>query len=443
MIDIDIKQKTSLGHRLRFTAGAFTLSLTLGFISPPLLSAVGLLPHAPLAIAQSAPEGGMMQAMPVPVVTIEERPIKIWKSFSGRLSAVEYVEIRPQVSGIIEEVLFQDGQIVEAGKLLYKIDPRPYEAAVAQAEADLSAAREESAYAEKELERADELVKTGALSKQTYDQRINQRKITQTTIAAAQARLKSAQVDLDRARIEAPISGKISRPEITAGNLVNAASAPLLTTIVSNQGIYADFEVDEQTYLKYVRSKDQGAGDRALDVRISLAGGETNDAGMLKSFDNKINPKSGTIRARAFFNNADATLVPGMLANVQIADSTSEKQITVPVQAVSTDQSKKFVYVVDEKSQAAYREVILGDSVGTDRVVLSGLTAGDRVIVDGLMKLRPGVPVAPKTPEEMMAMQKAMMQAQMNMGTPPPTEEEPTVEKQEPPKEDGKKNLSK
>lgn len=199
--------------------------------------------------------GGEAPAMPVPYVNVEEKPVEIWKDFSARLSAVDFVEIRPQVSGLIEKVHFTDGQIVEKGALLYTIDQRPYAAAVSQAKADLAAANSDVVYAKKELERAEELIKTGALSKQVYDQRVNAQKVANNNVAAAAARVKSAQVDLDNASIKAPITGRISRTEITEGNLVSDASAPLLTTIVSDQDIYADFEIDEQTYLKFVRAK--------------------------------------------------------------------------------------------------------------------------------------------------------------------------------------------
>ncbi len=360
--------------------------------------------------------GGQMPAMPVPVLSVEEKPVQLWKEFSGRLMAVDYVEIRPQVSGIIEKVHFTDGQIVNKGDKLFSIDPRPYEAAVAQARAEVAAAAEDSKYAAAELARAEELLKTGAISKQGYDARVNSQQVNKSASSSANAKLKAAQVDLDHATIEAPVSGRISRPEITEGNLVSATNAPLLTTIVSEKDIYADFEVDEQTYLSFVR---QGAGktvegEKTIPVRLALnsdAGAQPYD-GVIKSFDNKINPSSGTIRARAVFANADGALLPGMFAKVLIGSAGQDNKIVLPIKAILTDQSRKFVYVADNGA-ATYREIKLGDTVGnTEQIVLSGLKAGDKVIIDGLMKIRPGAPVDPKTPEEMEAMKAAMAQQQ-------------------------------
>jgi len=363
--------------------------------------------------------GGEMPPMPVPVISVEKKPVQIWKEFSARLSAVDYVEIRPQVSGLILEVHFQDGQIVNAGDLLYTIDPKPYEAAVAQAKADLAAAREDSSFAQKEMKRAEELMATGAISKQVYDQRVNALKVNRSGIASAEARLKSAEVDLDRASIEAPITGRISRPEITKGNLVNAANAPLLTTIVSEQEIYADFEVDEQTYLRFVRQNASSdiAMEQAIPVRMSMNKDETWYDGKIKSFDNKIDPSSGTIRARAVFANDDGALLPGMFARVQIGSASEDEKIAIPEKAIGTDQDRKFVYVVGQDNAATYREVKPGDAVSGNRIILSGLEVGDRVIIDGLMKIQPGMKVQPLSPEEAAQMKAAMMQG-------PPTEGE-------------------
>lgn len=379
-------------------------------------------------------QDGEMPPMPVPVVSVEEKPLQLWKEFSGRLSAVDYVEIRPQVSGIIQKIHFQDGQIVNKGDILFSIDPRPYEAAAAQARAEVAAAAEDSKYAGAELARAEELLKTGAISKQGYDERVNSQKVNKSATASANARLKAALVDLDHATIEAPIAGRISRPEITEGNLVSAANAPLLTTVVSEENIYGDFEVDEQTYLNFVRS---GAGrtvegEREIPVRLLLNSdnGAKPYEGVIKSFDNKINPSSGTIRARAVFTNEDGALLPGMFAKVQIGSSSKESRITVPLKAILTDQSRKFVYVADNNA-ATYREVKLGDTVGnTEQIVLSGLKPGDKVIVDGLMKIRPGAKVDPKTPKEMEQMKAAMaqQQAQAAPAAGEKTKEEPAKE---------------
>lgn len=387
--------------------------------------------HSPLTSAVAQMPGGEMPPMPVPVMDIQQKPVQIWKEFSGRLMAVDYVEIRPQVSGIIQKIHFQDGQIVQKGDLLMNIDPRPYEAAVAQARADVAAAKDDAEFAQKELARAEELLKTGAISKQGYDERVNSQKVNKSASAGANARLKAALVDLDHAAIKAPISGRISRPEITEGNLVKAENAPLLTTIVSDKDIYGDFEVDEQTYLNFIRAK---AGqsveeEKEIPVRLILNDDTKEYKGTIKSFDNKISPTSGTIRARAIFTNEDGALLPGMFAKVKIGSTSAENMITVPEKAVMTDQSRKFVYVVTDAT-ATYREVKLGEKVDGDRVVLSGLQPGDKVIIDNLMKLRPGAKVQAMTPEELEAMKAQMAAQAQGGGGMPPGEGAPAQEKQ-------------
>jgi multidrug efflux system membrane fusion protein len=395
-----------------FTKKIIAALLALSAIGGGVMIAQG--PSSREVAAQGAP--GEMPPMPVPVLTVDKKPVQIWKEFSGRLMAVDYVEVRPQVSGIIEKIHFSDGAIVKQGDILFNIDARPYQAAVSSARADLAAAKEEADFAQKELARAEELLKTGAISKQGYDQRVNSQKVNKSGIAGAAARLKAAEVDLNNATIRAPISGRISRPEITEGNLVTAANAPLLTTIVSENGIYADFEVDEKTYLNFVRGR---AGqtiesEQGIPVRLTLNEDRKEYTGTIKSFDNKINPSSGTIRARALFNNDDGALLPGMFARVKIGSPSTEAVITVPEKAVLTDQSRKFVYVA-ENGVAAYREIKLGETVDGARIVTEGLKAGDQVIIDNLMKLRPGAPIQAMSPQEIESM-KAQMAAQ---GGPP------------------------
>lgn len=385
--------------------------------------------------------GGEMPAMPVPVIEVTEKPIQIWKEFSGKLIAVDYAEIRPQVDGLVEQVHFQDGQIVKKGDLLYTIDIRPYAAAVAEARAQVAAANEDHVYAAKELERAGELAKTGALSKAVYDQRVNAEKVAKSAINSANARLKSAQVNLDRATIEAPIDGRVGRAEITVGNLVSAAAAPLLTTIVSDKDIYADFEVDEQTYLKYVRltaNDNSVESEQAIPVRMKMTDDDKMYDGRIKSFDNKIDSSSGTIRVRAIFANEDGALLPGMFAQVMLGSSSEEARMTVPEKAIGTDQDRKYVYIIEDGA-AAYREVKLGDANEGERIVLSGLKTGDKVIIDNLMKIRPGAKVQGMSPEELEKM-KAGAAAQAASGGAPaaeaPKEESAAPAAAEPAKEE-------
>jgi multidrug efflux system membrane fusion protein len=338
-------------------------------------------------------------AVPVTVQTMTPRNVQVWSSFSGRMRAVDFAEIRPEVSGRITAVRISDGQTVKAGDVLFVIDPAPYEAAAARAEANLASARTNATFAQTELERAANLVKNQAIAQRLYDERVNADKVAAAAILMAEAELKQAKINLDHAYVKAPISGRISRAEITLGNLVQAGgNAPLLTSIVSDNGIYADFEVDEQTYMKSIRVKAASRDEeRRIPVQVSVQGDEAHPySGTIESFDNRIDTSSGTIRARARFDNKDGALMPGMFVSVKVASGTAVSALLVQDRAIGNDQSKRFVYVVGDDGKVAYREVALGAQVDDQRIVLSGLNAGDRVIVDGLQHLRPNVTVTTK-----------------------------------------------
>jgi multidrug efflux system membrane fusion protein len=346
--------------------------------------------------------GGVNQAaahppVAVTVATIAPSNVRIWSDFSGKLAAVDSAEIRPEVSGRITEIRFTNGQRVSAGDVLFVIDPRTHEAAVAKAEADLATAVNNQKLAGTELQRAQRLLATQFVSRALYDQKVNASGVAAAVVQAAQATLTQAKLDLDHAYVKAPIGGRISRAEITVGNLVQTGpNAPLLTSVVSDNGIYADFEVDEQTYMRSMHRRGPGAGDeQRIPVELSIEGDGHVYKGALESFDNKINTGSGTIRARARFANADNALVPGMFATVRIANADDSNVLLVPEAAVGNDQSKRFVYLVGTDSKATYREVRLGQSVRDKRVVLAGLTPGDRVILDGLQRVMPGDTIAP------------------------------------------------
>jgi multidrug efflux system membrane fusion protein len=334
-------------------------------------------------------------AMPVNVMTERPQNVRIWSEFSGKLDAVDYAEIRPEVGGRITEIRFKDGQNVKAGDILFVIDPRPYQAAVAKAEADLQSARTNAALAKSNLVRADNLRKANAIALASYDQSVNASAVAEAAIQGAEAALAQSRLDVDRAYVKAPITGRVGRAEITLGNLVQVATgAPLLTSIVSNDGIYADFDVDEQTYVRNIHDHAQSqAQQQKIPVELTLQSGGPVYQGFIESFDNRINTGSGTIRARARFENSDGALVPGMFVSVRLADAADSKVLLVPERAIGTDQSKKFLFVVDKSNKAAFREVTLGQSVDGQRVVLSGLQTGERVIVDGLQHIASGAPV--------------------------------------------------
>jgi multidrug efflux system membrane fusion protein len=335
-------------------------------------------------------------AAPVTVHTLVEQKVRIWSDFSGRLEAVDAAEIRPEVGGRITEVLFEDGQTVKAGDVLFVIDPRPYEAAVARAEANLASAKTNAAFAKVDRDRAAALVGSQTLTQREFDQRNNASRVADATIQTAEADLTRARLDLEHAHVVAPISGRVSRPEITVGNLVQAGpGAPLLTAIVSNDTIYAGFEVDEQTYIESVRgTANERDQERRIPVQLTLPGDKGHVYhGTIYSFDNRIDPASGTIRARAKFDNADGALLPGMFVTARLAEGAERKELLIPERALGFDQNKKFVYVVGADNKVAYREVELGKQVQSRRVVLKGVQAGDRIVVDGVQRLRPNAVV--------------------------------------------------
>jgi len=336
--------------------------------------------------------------IPVTVAAVEPRHVRLWSEFSGRLTAVDSAEVRPQVTGRITETRFRDGQQVTAGDVLFVIDPRPYEAAVTKAEADLATAETNARLARVELDRASRLMNAQAVARDFYDQRANANGVAEAAIKSAQAALVQAKLDVDHAYIKAPISGRVSRAEITLGNLVQTTPAPLLTTIVSNNGIYADFDVDEQTYLRAVRAHAKSVSqEQRIPVELTLLSDRDHIyPGTIESFDNQIATGTGTIRARARLNNEDGSLMPGMFASIRLASAVNNSALLVPEDAVGSDQSKRFVLVVNPRHKVEFREVALGQQVSGQRVVLSGLRPGEQIIVDGLQRVQPGALVDPR-----------------------------------------------
>ncbi len=351
----------------------------------------------------SAQMPGMPQGpMPVVVSIVKPEEVRIWKDFPGRLVAVDSAEIRPQVSGRIIELNFEDGQRVEKEDILFVIDPRPYEATLSQTKAALKAAQSSFTRAMKEFERSKDLIKTNAISQRIYDERRAAKDFAWAEVAGAKATIEQAQINLDYAHVKAPISGRVSRAEITVGNLVEEGpNAPIVTTIVADEQIYVDFEVDEQTYLSYVRgqAKDKEQEGK-IPVQIILRGDHDPIDGVIHAFDNRINAASGTIRARAILENENGALLSGMFAKVRLGSADRKQQIMVDEKMLGTDQSRKFVYVVDDKNTVVYRQVEIGDRSGQSRVVLSGLEVGDKVIAEGLIRIRPGMEVKPMTKDE-------------------------------------------
>lgn len=335
----------------------------------------------------------------VTVKTIERQAVRIWSEFSGRLQAVNIAEIRPQVGGRITEVLFEDGDLVKAGQVIFVIDPRTYEAAVARAEARVSTAKANFEYAKLEMDRAANMIKTESVARRIYDERLNAYEVAFAAVKSAEADLKQSKIDLEHAHVQAPISGRAGRVELTIGNLVQpGANSPLMTRIVGDDPIYADFEVDEQTYLDSVRKVAHNRNlERKIPVKLYLNGNkQIIYEGTIYAFDNRLDVSTGTIRARAKFDNKDGVLLPGMFVKVALGGSVNTEVLLVPQQSVSTDQNKNHVYLVDKDNKVIYREVDLGNEYGNQRIILKGLEPGDRVVVNGLQHIKAGELVKPE-----------------------------------------------
>jgi membrane fusion protein, multidrug efflux system len=343
---------------------------------------------------------------PPPAVTaaaVPEREVTDWDEFTGRLEAVDQVEIRPRVTGYIERVTFAEGKEVRKGEVLFEIDPRPYQAELARAEAQLAEARTGAELAAREVARARRLVAVQAISHEEYDSRVSAQAQGDASVHAAEAAVRTARLNLDWTRIRSPIAGRVSRAEVTAGNLVLAGppTATLLTTVMSLDPVHVYFDADERTYLKYAGLARDGTRPSSRDTRTPIylglidEDGQFPHKGYVDFVDNTVNPETGTIRARAVFSNKDRLFTPGLFARLKLEGSGQYRATLVVDRAVGTDQDKKFVLVLKPDSTVDYRSVQLGRLVDGLRVVTSGLKQGDEVVINGLQRVRPGMKVTP------------------------------------------------
>ncbi|MDZ7866551.1 efflux RND transporter periplasmic adaptor subunit [Acidovorax sp.] len=353
--------------------------------------------------AQATAGAAQPQAVPVSVASVLQQDISLWDEFSGRLEAVQRVDIRPRVAGAVQAVHFREGSLVKQGDLLITVDPAPYAAEVDRADAQVAAAQARVSYTRSELERATRLLQESAIAQREHDERQNAQREADANLRAAQAALQAARLNLGYTQVRAPVAGRVGRIEVTVGNLVaSGAGAPVLTTLVSVSPIYASFDSDEQIVVKALQDLKSGTSARALIERIPVqmgtgTSGGTPHAGKLQLIDNQVDAKSGTVRVRAVFDNADGDLIPGQFARIRMGQARSSQAILINERAVGTDQNKKFVLVVGEGNKAEYREVTLGAPVEGLRVVTSGLKAGETIIVNGLQRVRPGAVVAPQS----------------------------------------------
>jgi multidrug efflux system membrane fusion protein len=361
------------------------------------LAAAGAAACADTAAQHSAP--------PPPQVTVAEvinREVTEWDEFTGRLEAVDAVAIRPRVSGYVSRVTFAEGAAVGRGQVLFQIDSRPFEAEVDRLRAELTRARATVRRAASELSRAERLRVENAISHEEHERRAAFQDESTAQLGAVEAALRAAELNLEFTRVSSPISGRAGRAFVTEGNLVSngPGEATLLTTVVSLDPIYAYFDADEQIFLRYQQVARATRSHGVLPIRMALASDDGFPrTGRLDFLDNQLNPETGTIRGRAVFRNPKHELTPGLFVRLRLAGGGKYRATLVQDRAVGTDLGKRFVYVVAGDDSIEYRTVTLGPMVDGLRVVRTGLKPGDRVVINGLQRVRPGARVTAQRAE--------------------------------------------
>jgi RND family efflux transporter MFP subunit len=363
-----------------------------------LLSMLGLLALEGCGKAAPPPQG----PPDVTVAKVISKRIKDWDEYTGRFQAVDTVEVRPRVSGYIEQVLFREGQFVKKDDVLVIIDPRPYQADYDRAKAGLELAKSQQELAKLEAARVQKLKDSGAVSREELDERLSNLNQQQASVSAAKAALDNAALQLSFTKVRAPFDGRASRAEVTRGNLVTGGNngGTLLTTIVSVDPIYVYFEGDENAYLRYNELARQGQRQSSRDARNPVRVGLANEQGFphegyMDFVDNQLDVHTGTIRARAVLENKQSLFTPGMFARVQLLGSGEYDAILIEDRAVGTDQSQSFVLVLGADNKLEYRAIQPGRIVDGLRIVRQGLKPDDVVVVSGLQRVRPGAQVKP------------------------------------------------
>jgi len=371
-----------------------------------LKSANAILPVTIALAALGACSRHKPPAPPPPKVTValpQSATVTNWDEYPGHIEAVESVEIRPRVSGYIEAIHFEDGSEVKAGDLLFEIDPKPYQATLERMQAEHQRAESRAELARNELARAENLLKTQVISEEQFDNRSKMAREAEAALASAKAAEDSAQVDLDYTRIKAPISGRIGRRLVTAGNLVQGGGmvpGTVLTTLVSADPIYCYFDADEKSLLRYRQITGHGQNPSSLACEVALAGEDGfPHKGHVDFFDNKVDPKTGTIRMRAILKNPGRILVPGMFAKARVPAGPPVETLLIPAVAIGSDQGNKFVLIVNKDSIVESRPIKADRIHGLMRAVTEGLTPQDRVIINGLMMARRGSKVEVVEPQ--------------------------------------------
>jgi membrane fusion protein, multidrug efflux system len=370
------------------------------------LSLTGCFDDEPAAQASPPPPPAVTVAKPVVKEIVDD------DQFTGRFDAVSEVDIRARIGGYLQTIEFVDGQIVQEGDLLFTIDSRPIQTALTEAKAELDSAQAALTNAQAELDRAEKLLQSGNISIQTVDERRLAYRAAQARVNATNAAVARGELDMEYTQIRAPLTGRIDRTFLTEGNLVEANST-VLTTIVSTDPIYFYFDVDERSYLAYARdARERGTNlqeGSGLPVTILLAdGGDTPFDGSLDFSENRLDPASGTMRVRAVVPNPDLVLLPGLFGEVNVPGSLPYRGILLPDEAIASDLDRRIAYVVDDQGTVSPKLVKLGPRIDGYRVIREGLTGDETVIIAGLMRVRPGITVAPELVElPLIAIQKA------------------------------------
>jgi RND family efflux transporter MFP subunit len=376
---------------------------------PPSLrvfTVIALIGWAPVLTACG--QSQQQQAAPPPPQVTVAKPIKRTivdqDEYVGRFVPIDVVEVRARVSGYLDQVHFQDGQIVKEGDLLFTIDKRPFQNTLDQARANLETAKSNVIFTQADLTRGQQLLRDRTMSEQIFEQRAQAFRNAQAAVAASEAMVRQAELDLEFTELRAPITGRIGDRRVTTGNLVTGGtggSTTLLAVIVSTDPIRLEFTFDEASLLRYERLARDGTTDvtgrtGSAPVRLKLIDEQDfSHYGRMEFIDNVIDRSTGTIRGRAQFANADGLFTPGMFARVQVPASAPYEALLLPEAAIGTEQVRKFVYIVDKENVARQRFVVLGQAVDDLRVIKDGLSAEDRVVVNGLMRVRPGLKVSP------------------------------------------------
>jgi len=366
-----------------------------------------------LALALFACDEAQKQAAapPPPPVTVAQptqRTVVDNDEYVGRFVAVDAVEIRARVSGYLDQIHFRDGQIVKQGDLLFTIDKRPFQNSLDQARANLAQARANLAFAEADLARGSELVRQKTITEQTFDQRTQAKRVAEASVTAQEAAVKQAELDLAFTELRAPVTGRIGDRRVSIGNLVTGGTGgttTMLANIVSMDPIRFEFTFDEASYLRYERlgtsGKDVASREGSVPVDLKLI--DEKDfvhRGRMDFVDNVIDRSSGTIRGRAVFANPSSMFTPGMFARIRVPGSPPHTALLVPDAAIGTEQARKYVLVVDDQNVVRQKFVELGQAVDSLRAIRTGLGAADRVVVNGLMRARPGMKVTPQQQED-------------------------------------------